>query len=352
MKTIIRYKPAANGYETIYLDTCIKGKRRYDMLGLKVKCIPKSAEEKHQRREKENLAKEIAKQLELDLMKGKYHIEKKVDTAVDFVEFANTWIDETEGIMDIRVFRSAVNKLKQFGGNVIYCYEIDQEFLIKFYNFLKSSLNGVTPHNYMKKIRRIIKAAKKSNHFFDDPTEDLKLKKGKCADKECLTFDEIKTLFHTPCSNQLVKRASLFACNTGLRFCDIICLKWSNINDNRLNIVQAKTKVPVTIILNDDALALAGVRKASTDLIFPLGSHTGVLKSIKKWVKDAGITKAITFHCFRVSFATNLITMGCDVAITSKMLGHTSLVNTERYIRVSEMLKQTAIEKFPSIVKS
>ncbi len=349
MATKLRYKPATNGFETIYLDTCFNGTRKYKMLGFKVKCKPKSAEEKHDRKEKENLAKQIANQMDLDMMRGKFHLEEKINCNVDFIDFANAWINDSDGIIDIRTYRATINKLKQFGGTTIYCWQMDETFLGKFYRFLQRSLNGITPHNYMKKLKIIIRAAKKNNHFYIDPTENLPLKKGKCTDKEYLTFDEIGLLFKTPCNNDLVKKAALFACNTGLRFCDIKLLNWGNINGRILNIIQAKTKVPVTIILNDNAVALVGSRKANTDLIFPLGSHTGVLKSIKKWVKDAGISKAITFHCFRVSFATNLMNTGCDVAVTSKLLGHTSLVNTERYIRVSEMLKQTAIEKFPSL---
>ncbi len=276
----------------------------------------------------------------------------RVNAEIDFIEFANDWISDTEGIIDIRIYRAAINKLKQFSGSTLYCYEIDEAFLEKIYRYLHKSLTGITPHNYMKKLKIIIKAAKKNNHFYEDPTENLKLKKGKSAEKEYLTFDEIKLLYQTPCSNALVKRAALFACNTGLRFCDIIRLNWGNINDKTLNIIQAKTKVPVTIILNDNAITLAGNRKGSNDLIFPLCSHTGVLKSIKKWVADAGISKKITFHCFRVSFATNLMNTGCDVAITSKLLGHTSLMNTDRYIRISEMLKQTATEKIPTFINN
>ena len=352
MKTILRYKPAANGYETIYLDTCYQGRRKYKMLGLKVKRVPQTPEDRRRRKELENLAREIANKIDTDLLKGKLRMEEKKDLNVDFIKFSNEWIRNSEGIIDIRIYRAAISKLKLFSGESLYCYEIDEGFLERFYRYLHRSLTGVTPHNYMKKLKIIIKAAKKSNHFYEDPTENLKLKKGKSAEKDYLTFEEINLLHRTTCSNELVKRAALFACNTGLRFCDIVRLNWGNINDRTMNIIQAKTKVPVTIILNENALALAGKRKENHELVFPLCSHTAVLKSIRKWVKDAGINKKITFHCFRVSFATNLMNTGCDVAIASKLLGHTSLLNTDTYIRISEMLKQTATEKFPSFINN
>ncbi len=57
MQTKIRYKPAANGFETIYLDTCFHGKRKYEMLRFKVKCKPQTREERRYRREKEGGSK-------------------------------------------------------------------------------------------------------------------------------------------------------------------------------------------------------------------------------------------------------------------------------------------------------
>lgn len=62
MQTKIRYKPAANGYETIYLDTCFRGKRKYEMLGFKVKLILKHAKKgvivrkRRKRQEKKRIA--------------------------------------------------------------------------------------------------------------------------------------------------------------------------------------------------------------------------------------------------------------------------------------------------------
>ena len=44
--------------------------------------------------------------------------------------------------------------------------------------------------------------------------------------KEYLTLDEVKLLAATPCRIPVLKRASLFACMTGLRISDILQLKW------------------------------------------------------------------------------------------------------------------------------
>ncbi|MBK6330461.1 MAG: tyrosine-type recombinase/integrase [Bacteroidetes bacterium] len=61
------------------------------------------------------------------------------------------------------------------------------------------------------------------------------------------------------------------------------------------------------------------------------------------------IEKHISWHCGRHSFGTNLIGFGVDVSIASKLLGHTTLANTQRYVRVNDQMKASAISKFPSI---
>lgn len=82
-----------------------------------------------------------------------------------------------------------------------------------------------------------------------------------------------------------------------------------------------------------------------------LAFATGALKWLKKWAEAAGVEKHIGFHTARRTFGTSLITYGSDVSIVSKLLGHTSLANTQRYVKVSEQLKQQAIAKLPSLVE-
>lgn len=62
------------------------------------------------------------------------------------------------------------------------------------------------------------------------------------------------------------------------------------------------TKSGVVIPLNDSLLKLIGMPANSNskdDLIFPLPSYEMCLKSLKRWVKRAGINKNISWHCAR-----------------------------------------------------
>lgn len=62
------------------------------------------------------------------------------------------------------------------------------------------------------------------------------------------------------------------------------------------------------------------------------------------WLKDAGITKHITFHCFRHTNATLLLDQGTDIYTVSKMLTHRNVSTTQIYTEVMDQKKRKAAE--------
>lgn len=70
-------------------------------------------------------------------------------------------------------------------------------------------------------------------------------------------------------------------------------------------------------------------------------SRMGIWKIIQKYVGLAGITKKVSPHTFRHSFATHLLEGGADLRIVQEMLGHVNIVTTEIYTHVDrEYLKE------------
>jgi integrase/recombinase XerD len=69
---------------------------------------------------------------------------------------------------------------------------------------------------------------------------------------------------------------------------------------------------------------------------------------IKDLVKQAGITKIISPHTFRHSFATHLVEGGADLRAVQEMLGHESITTTEIYTHLDrEFLRQTLQQFHP-----
>lgn len=73
-------------------------------------------------------------------------------------------------------------------------------------------------------------------------------------------------------------------------------------------------------------------------------SRVSVFKAIKKYVALAGITKNVSPHTFRHSFATHLIEGGADLRAVQEMLGHESILTTEIYTHLdTDFLRETVL---------
>jgi integrase len=74
-------------------------------------------------------------------------------------------------------------------------------------------------------------------------------------------------------------------------------------------------------------------------------------KHLFQWIGAAGITKNITFHCFRHTYAVLQLqerpdgTQGTDIYTVSKMLGHKDLKTTQIYAKIVDAAKRKAADK-------
>ena len=63
---------------------------------------------------------------------------------------------------------------------------------------------------------------------------------------------------------------------------------------------------------------------------------------LKEWLKSAGITKSMSFHCFRHSYAVLQVTAGTDIYTVSKMMTHKNVATTQIYADlVSDKKRET-----------
>lgn len=75
-------------------------------------------------------------------------------------------------------------------------------------------------------------------------------------------------------------------------------------------------------------------------------SRVMVFLIIKELAKKAGITKAISPHTFRHSFATHLVEGGADLRAVQDMLGHQSITTTEIYTHLDREYLRTTLQQF------
>ena len=165
--------------------------------------------------------------------------------------------------------------------------------------------------------------------------------------REFLTIEEVKQLMATPCRYDIVKRAFLFSCFTGLRYSDIKSLLWSEIRkaaDGRtlfLEHPQVKTRKIVTVPLSEEALKWMPKQQKDKEHVFHQLQITSTTVEVilGEWMKEAGIEKHITYHCSRHTAATMLLTLGAGLYTVSKILGHSSIKMTEAYAKIVDKKK-------------
>lgn len=235
---------------------------------------------------------------------------------------------------------------------------IDMNLLEDYKNFLINapqggSKKGTITRNTASTYFSIFKAGLHQAFIDGYLTVDIAAKAKNIAysdkQREYLTIDELNTLAATPCDRPMMKRASLFSALTGMRHSDIQKLKWKEIIKDgehyRILFTQQKTKGVQYMPISDQAYQLCGERGEPDRLVFEgLQDPSWINKPLERWIKAAGITKHITFHCFRHTYATLQLTNGTDIYTVSKMLGHTKVTTTQIYAKIVDEKKEQAAD--------
>lgn len=203
--------------------------------------------------------------------------------------------------------------------------------------------------DYFRIFRTVLREAYREGYLTSDLSSGTRGIQTTPSRRECLTLEELNLLSSTPCDTPVVKRAALFSALTGLRHCDIQKLLRSEIKHEngqyRLDFTQKKTHCEEYMPISRQAYALCTGGSPDTAHLFPsLPDTTWIAKPLRRWLTAAGITRPITFHCFRHTYATLLLTNGIDIYTVSKMLGHTSVKTTQIYAKVVDSKKIEACE--------
>ncbi len=212
----------------------------------------------------------------------------------------------------------------------------------------KVTLSRNSAVSYFNKLKAALKQAYKDGFLREDLNAKIDSIKGKETRREFLTLEELNQLAKTHCNNPLLKRAALFSALTGLRFSDIKNLVWGDIEHVKgegyfINFTQQKTEGVEVLPISEQAADLLGERGEAAKKVFPDLTYTAYQnKHLYQWIGAAGITKNITFHCFRHTYATLLLSNGTDLYTVSKMLGHRDLKTTQIYAKVIDKVKREA----------
>jgi integrase len=207
-----------------------------------------------------------------------------------------------------------------------------------------------TALSYFNKLKTTLKKAYKEGLLQTDVNAGIEGITEQESQRNYLNMEEATALFRTPCKSEIVKRVSIFSILTGLRYSDIAKLKWKEIehtfNDGYyIRFTQKKTLKQESLPISDQAYRILGSTANGNELVFPGLKKWDFDRLVPLWVQAAGITKHVTFHCFRHTYATLQIAGGTDLLTVSKMLGHKSVKTTQIYAKVVDQRKREATDK-------
>ncbi len=343
----LREKKLKSGDISLYLDIYNEGKRSYEFLNIVLSCKTNS-DSRVKNKENRLIAEVRRNERESELNSGSFEIKTKYQRNKSFMDYFKLYKDGYKK-KNYRVINAIYKEFKRFiDADDISFGKLTPALMLRFKEHLERKYDGETPSCYFSKFKRVIRLAITDNYFTTDPTFGLTIKRNTSIKKEVLTMSEIKLLARTECGNDEVKRAFLFTCNSGLRYCDVKELTYENIKDGKIEFTQSKTGGKVSIPISATLKSLLGNHK-NLHHVFDLPSHNAANKVLETWVKKAGIKKKITYHSGRHSFGTNLIFYGNDVLVTSELLGHSDLRQTQNYVRIAQSQKRKAMNKLPEL---
>ncbi len=225
--------------------------------------------------------------------------------------------------------------------------EISRVFITDFETYLRteSGCNENTTAKFMQTFRMIIIMAKNNGWIFADPFINYKIRL-KRVDRGYLTEPEIKKILRKQftCKRlEQVRDIFIFACFTGLAYVDVRNLTKENIQtsfDGKLWIMTARQKTDTAVTVPLLKVPQAILKKYEGTLpdgrLLPMLSNQKLNSYLKEIGDLCGITKNITFHLARHTFATTMtLAKGVPIETVSKMLGHTNIVTTQIYARIT-----------------
>ncbi len=360
----IREKVLAGGNISLYLDIYCRGNRKKE--GLKLYLVPEvNAAARIQNANTRKLAEQIKAQRILDIQKeGLVDWEKVKTSRITLDNWFDRYIAEDAELSASsqrskrNVKARVIEYLNHIGKPNLSVKEVDKEFCKGFIAFLKTctqkdgakKLSQTTQRLFINRFGSAMAMAVREGIIDSNPflLLDKKDKPQKAnAEKEFLTIEEIQKAIDTPCRYDMVKKAFLFCCFTGLRYSDMKCLKWREIHtapdgvNQYIDHIQVKTKDRVTIPVSEETRRWMPERVEGIDTIFnelKITQET-VRVILTEWMEAAGINKHITFHCSRHTAATLLLTLGASIYVVSKILGHKSVKMTEVYAKIVDKSK-------------
>jgi integrase/recombinase XerD len=244
---------------------------------------------------------------------------------------------------------------------------LTRDNVVKF--LAQSRASGLSPRSVARRmagLRAFCRYLKQEEVLPVDPLLDLQTPRLPERLPHFLSLDEVDRLLRQPCletprgRRDAAMLEALYA--TGLRVSELVSLPMSALHLAEGWIkVRGKGGKERLIPLGEQAVAciqayLVGAREelmrgGHTTQVFVNGrgegmTRQGFWKLLRRYARQAGITKPMSPHTLRHSFATHLLEQGADLRSVQQMLGHSDISTTQIYTHVLEARLRSAYQRY------
>lgn len=298
-----------------------------------------------------------------ELMRSNYELVEKVKTttlqeAVDlYKEYSKANKKSYElDVLFCRVF------IEVFGKNT-KLKDITPQKIERFKGDRMTKNSNATVNRYLEALSKLFNLAISYDLAKENPMTKVKKLRQKNYKIRFLTKDEEKRLFEVLEKNEQywhLKPIILCSLLAGMRYGEIINLKWHNVDfhTNHIELLETKSgkarKIPISNKLMNELLKLKVNKHPTLDYIFinPATDtkYIDVKKGYRNLLKKAEISN-FRFHDLRHTAATRMTEMGIDLAVVQEILGHSDIKTTMRYAHPVPERKLKAIEALDNYVE-
>ncbi|MGE5446281.1 MAG: site-specific tyrosine recombinase XerD [Ignavibacteriales bacterium] len=248
------------------------------------------------------------------------------------------------------------------GKNITRIDQVDYKHILDFFTYLKEQgLNTRSTSRTLISIRQFFKFLLTEKFIESDPTFLIRTPKTKRVLPETLSLEDIEKLLSPPdeSSPEGIRDKSMLEVlyATGIRVSELVELRLNDVNfelgyiiaygkgsKQRIVPIGEKAKIKLREYLDTSRPKLLKSRTSPHLFVTRLGrkmTRQGFWKVIKAYSRKSGLTKKISPHTLRHSFATHLLERGADLRAIQVMLGHSDISTTQIYTHVErERLKE------------
>lgn len=349
------YSVAANG--------TTRPQRKFETLEYYLYTAPKNKLERDHNKVNLEMAEKVKAKRLLAEQNEQYGFAVKYKIRTNLVEYIKEMIEQRkESPGNWGNWDSALKHLVAYAGTNTTFEMVDKKFVEGFKTYLAkqaktksgTALSTNSQSSYFLKLKAALNQAVEDGIIPHSPAMSVKPAHVEDVHREYLTFDELQRLAKTECQYPVLKDAFLFSCLTGMRWSDINKLMWAEVQEfdggTRIVFRQKKTKGLEYLDITDQAVRYMGRRGKADERVFAGLKYSAWHNlALREWCLKAGITKHITFHCGRHTFAVLQLSLGTEIYTVSKLLGHRELKTTQVYAQIMDEKKREAVNRIPEL---